>query len=217
MKIYCLSGLGVDERVFQNINIPNIELIHITWIVPFENESLADYSSRLLKKHKLPEQYYLLGVSFGGMIAQEIAKIQKPKKLFLISTMYRSIQLPTLFRVIGRLGIHKITPSFILKNANPLTFYFFGANQKAPKHLLKQILKDTNPSFLKWAISAIINWEPSDINCSRISIHGNNDKILKPLEPKYLLEDGGHIMIIDQANKIKELIKNEVFPYSYKK
>lgn len=46
MKLYCLSGLGVDKRAFQNINVKGVELVHINWIDPVSNELLALYDRK---------------------------------------------------------------------------------------------------------------------------------------------------------------------------
>lgn len=93
-KIYCLSGLGIDERAFANIHIPNYTLVFIPWIEPLENESLPSYAIRMFESTKIEDDYILMGVSFGGMIAQEFEKIKKPKHLFIISSMSSSESLP---------------------------------------------------------------------------------------------------------------------------
>lgn len=33
-QIYVLSGLGVDHRVFADINFGNHEVVHLSWLVP---------------------------------------------------------------------------------------------------------------------------------------------------------------------------------------
>ncbi|WP_333853837.1 hypothetical protein [Epilithonimonas sp.] len=39
-KIYVFSGLGVDKRVFDNIDFGTLDVEFIDWIEPLENESL---------------------------------------------------------------------------------------------------------------------------------------------------------------------------------
>ncbi len=207
MKIYCLSGLGVDKRAFKNLVIPGVQLIHVPWILPLEQESLADYSKRLFNQHSFPEDYHLLGVSFGGMVAQEFAKIQKPKKLILISTIRGNHELPTLFKISGKIGVQKLIPTSLLKSANLFSYNLFGVKRQENKILLKQILKDTDSKFLKWAMSAIVCWQNNE-QLEAITIHGNEDKILNPISPNHLIKNGGHFMIINKAEEIGEIIKN---------
>jgi len=207
LKIYCLSGLGVDKRAFKNLVIPGVQLIHVPWILPLEQESLSNYSKRLFEQNSFPKDYHLLGVSFGGMVAQEFAKIQKPKKLILISTIRGNHQLPTLFKISGKIGVQKLIPTSILKSANFFSYNLFGVKRQENKILLKQILKATNSKFLKWAMSAIVCWQNKE-QLEAITIHGSKDKILNPISPNHLIKNGGHFMIVNKAKEIGEIIKN---------
>ena len=40
MKLYAISGLGADKRVFQYLDL-DYELIHIDWIPPLKGERIA--------------------------------------------------------------------------------------------------------------------------------------------------------------------------------
>jgi pimeloyl-ACP methyl ester carboxylesterase len=209
VKIYCLSGLGVDHRAFQSIDAENIQLEHIEWIDPLANETLEHYAKRLFKKHDFEDNYNLLGVSFGGMIATEFAKIKTPNRLFLISTIQNRSELRFLYRVAGLLNLHKIAPSGLMKRGNLITNYLFGVKNKVDKELLGEILRDTDSKFLKWALNAILKWENSE-KVDNISIHGTKDKIL-PLLGKvdYQIEGGGHFMIVNRAKDISRILEKE--------
>lgn len=209
MKLYCLSGLGVDKRAFNNINIKGVELIHIDWIKPLSKESLQSYSKRLFEIVNPEDGYNLIGVSFGGMVATEFTKLKRPNKLFLVSTINSSSELPWLFKFGAVLRFHKVIPSSLMRKSNFMTNYLFGVKQKEDKELLKQILNDTDPRFLKWAINAIAHWKNSDKPFG-IKIHGNNDKIL-PLktEADYVIEGGAHFMIVTRGEEISGVIEKE--------
>ncbi|MFT5779437.1 MAG: pimeloyl-ACP methyl ester carboxylesterase [Crocinitomicaceae bacterium] len=210
MKIYCLSGLGVDKRAFQNIHIDGVELIHIDWIDTLPKESLANYSKRLYETIQPEPDYNLMGVSFGGMVAAEFAKIKQPSNLFLISTLNTRSELSRIFKIGAALKFHRIIPSGLMRRSNFMTNYLFGAKAKEDKKLLKEILRDTDPKFLKWAINALVKWENS-VKPNGIKIHGSNDKML-PLKSKtnHLIEGGGHFMIVTRGMEISEIIKMEI-------
>ena len=74
-----MSGLGVDHRTFRNIIISNAEMINVPWIPPRNKESLKEYAHRLFESISPEQDTIYIGVSFGGMIAQEWALIQAPK------------------------------------------------------------------------------------------------------------------------------------------
>lgn len=155
-KIYCLSGLGVDHRAFLRIEIPDVELIHIPWIEASKDESLEAYAKRLFDKTVPEEGYSLIGVSFGGMIAQEWAKLQAPKHLILISTTSNYKDVKPLLRIPGKLGLNRLLHPKIASFFSPISNILFGARSKEDKHLLKSILKDTDPVFFRWATGALL-------------------------------------------------------------
>lgn len=207
MKIYCLSGLGVDKKAFQNLKAEGLELVHIDWIKPQKSESLEHYAKRLFDLSDLPQEYNLLGLSFGGMIATEFSKIRKPKQLYLISTITSRAELRPIFKLIGLLRLHRIMPASILKRSNFITNYFFGVNTKEEIKLLRQILKETDPYFLKWALNAILNWKNTERPAATI-IHGTHDKIL-PIgkNADHMISNGGHFMIVSKGKEISEILK----------
>lgn len=85
-KIYLISGLGADERMFQRLNFYNFEPVYLQWISPKKNESISDYAARL-KSQITEEKPIIIGLSLGGMMAVEISKQIKTEKVVLISSI----------------------------------------------------------------------------------------------------------------------------------
>lgn len=206
MKLYCISGLGVDHRAFRNLQIEGVELVHIPWIDPVKNESLSEYAKRLFQSASLPDNYNLIGISFGGMIAQEFEKIRKPRALFLVSTISSSSELPGLFKLGGKLKLYKVVPSILIKRVNWLFYFLFGVKTKADKTLLREIINDLESSFLRWAMGAIVEWKNTSPS-SGVRIHGTKDKML-PLRgtPEFLIQDGGHFIIATHGKEMSQII-----------
>ncbi|QDW25473.1 alpha/beta hydrolase [Pedobacter sp. KBS0701] len=210
MNTYFISGLGADKRIFSKLKLDEkINIIHIDWINPVKNESLATYAERLSKVIDKSQPFALVGVSFGGMIAVEIAKVLKPITTVIISSTMLSIHLPALYRFAGSLGLLKIIPARLLKSSNKLTQnYYFGTRSGSEKTLLSKIIKDTDPYFLKWAIGSILNWK-NKVKPERIfHIHGTMDKILysKTAKPDFVIENGTHFMVYQNAAEISGII-----------
>jgi len=205
MKCYCISGLGADKRAFKYLSI-NHELIHIEWVKPTKNESISSYSKRLSEQINSNEPFMLLGLSFGGIIACELAKILNPVKVIHISSITNKKDLPLVFRLIGSLGLHKIIPASLMSPPMNLAYWFFGIKKQENKKLLKEILDDTDKDFLKWAIGRLLSKEEIHQLENLIRIHGTNDKLL-PLRVSskaLVVKDGGHFMIIEQADEVNE-------------
>ena len=83
--LYILSGLGADEKVFQRLDFSGVSVTFIKWLPSQAEESIGDYASRLLPQITTPHPI-LLGLSFGGMVAIEIAKQIDTEKVILISS-----------------------------------------------------------------------------------------------------------------------------------
>jgi hypothetical protein len=124
-KIYLIGGLGVDERVFTTIHFKDYEKQVVKWIEPLPNEPLPEYCKRLLPQIDSPNPI-IAGVSFGGVIANEISKLIPVKQVILISSIRSRSEMPWLFRLAGNLNIHKIIPFNLARKANRLLRWPFG-------------------------------------------------------------------------------------------
>ena len=214
MKIYCFSGLGADKRVFSFLKLnPSYELVPVDWIKPLENEVLEEYSVRISETIQTKHAFGILGVSFGGVVAQEVSKIIKPKFTLLISSINSPSQIPFSLKFIPNFMI-RVIPASLFKLPDWIANYMFGAQNKK---LLHQILLDTDPYFVKWALLALKNWKPIGLKSSGFFISGLKDRILKPTDEGVKIPNGGHFMVVDLANEVSEEINFFLNKYrSYK-
>ena len=205
--IYIISGLGADKRMFQNFSFEGFEVVHIDWILPLENETLQNYALRISENIK-DENAILIGLSFGGILSVEISKIKKFKKVFLLSSAKTKSEIPFYYRLIGKLKIHKILPSSILKRVNSFTYLVFGAKTNAEKSLLEDIVRNTDERFLKWALHQIMNWKNENYSENIVHIQGDSDLILPHIFVKYdyLIKGGTHFMTLNQSKEIETII-----------
>ncbi|WP_304343168.1 alpha/beta hydrolase [Chryseobacterium koreense] len=210
-KTYIFSGLGVDRRVFDNIDFSGFNVEFIDWIDPRKNESLTSYATRVSKKI-IDQNPTLIGLSFGGIVAVEIAKIIKVKKVILIASAKTKYELPKIYRIAGKLRLNKFLPMSILKKQHFFINWMFGVQNKTEKRLLKTILKETNPYFLTWAINEIANWKNENTIENTIHIHGNKDRIIpiKNVKSNFIIENGGHFMTVNKAKEIEKILKREL-------
>lgn len=210
-KIYILSGLGADERIFKHIIFKNFDPVFLPWMEIKKHESVGDYAFRMSKAIS-SENPIILGVSFGGMMTIEISKHIQTQKLILISTAKTTYELPKYYRLIGRMGVLKIIPTKFLKKTNLLTYYFFGTKKQEDKSVLHEILNDTDPFFLKWALNEILNWKNTTKPTNAIHIHGTADKLLpfRTVKADISIKNGGHLMTLDKFDELNLIIDNEL-------
>jgi len=207
-KIYIFSGLGVDQRVFDMINFDGLNVEFIDWINPLEKETIMEYAARISLKI-VEKDVVLIGLSFGGIMAVEVAKIIPVRKVILIASAKTKFELPLFYRIAGKLQLHKLIPSAVFKWSNLLSRRVFGIQAKEEKVLFKNILKDTDSRFLRWAINEIVHWKNLEFPANCIHIHGTKDRVLPARNCKvdYLIENGGHFMTVNKAKEIEQIIK----------
>ena len=207
-NIYCISGLGADKRVFTNLQFKGYQPVHIEWLAPEKKESLADYVKRL-KEDIAEENPILIGLSFGGIVAVEIAKQIATEKVILISSAKIAAEIPWYFRIFRWLPVHLLIPfKSLLWAVYWLINWFFGLETQDERKLLKAILVDTDAKFLKWAINCVVFWKNETIPDSLHHIHGTSDRIfpLAFIEPDIIVEKGGHFMVMNRAKSISQFI-----------
>lgn len=205
--LYIFSGLGADERVFYKLDVSEYNTTYITWAPANKDEEIEQYASRIINQITSPKPI-LLGLSFGGMIATEVAKQIETEKVILVSSAKTKNEIPWYYRLLGKLRVHKLLPEYVLKRASFFTYWLFGVNSLQDKQLLRQILKDTDTNFLQWAIDNIVRWKNQTVLTNVLHIHGKQDRIL-PLtfvHTDIVIENGGHLMIITHADTINQLL-----------
>lgn len=210
-KLYIFSGLGADERVFQRLDFFGFSTTFIKWIVPQDKETIENYATRLLDQIKTTKPT-LIGLSFGGLIAVEVAKQIETEKVILIASAKTKKEIPFYYRFAGQLGLHKLLPTRLLKNSNFITNWFFGTTSNFEKQLLKQILIDTDPIFLNWAIDKVACWKNQTQTKNIFHIHGTSDRIL-PLsfvKCNSIIKNGGHLMTLNKAEVLNQILRQQI-------
>lgn len=203
-ELFLISGLGADRRVFEFLDLSGYKINYIDWTPPQPHESIEHYAQRLLSQIPV-EKPILIGVSFGGMMAVEIGKLIETEKIILISSAKNRSELPWYFRLSGKLKLRRLFPS---SPPSFMLFYAFGVKEKYEKELLMNIVQETDPLFMNWAVDKILSWRNDHKLPNVITIHGTNDKLFPKQKADHLLPDGGHFMIVNRASEVSAIIKN---------
>ncbi|MGJ8684455.1 MAG: alpha/beta hydrolase [Nonlabens sp.] len=200
IPVYFMPGMAASDLIFENIKLDETQFdVHfLHWLIPEKKESLEDYSKRLIEQiqHENP---VIIGISFGGIIVQEIAKIIQVRKIIIISSVKNNKEFPRRMRWSKATGLHKIVPTRLFENLESVMKYSYGM---APKRLdlYKKYLDVNDRRYLDWAIDTIINWDQKKSLEGIVHIHGNKDLIfpLKYIKDATIVNGGTHIMIINR-------------------
>lgn len=209
MDIYLISGLGADRAIFRNLKFSIDSKIHyLDWIPPKAKESLRAYALRLAEDIDRSVPYAIIGLSFGGMLATEIASEYHPQLTVLVSSVPTKHELPWYFRLVGRTGMNHLIPVFKPKTVPRFISSFFGVETQEDHLFFQQLLKRTDLRFTKWAIDAILKWDRTESPAGLIRIHGGKDKVLPIGNGKidYLIRSGGHFAIYNKADEISKIL-----------
>ena len=210
MKIYCISGLGADRRVFDFLDV-DAELIYIEWSPSFEWETLHDYANKLCEQIDTSEPFALLGVSFGGMLATEMNNFVKPTKTILMSSLARGSEFPFWIKIGKKLTLHRYLPAYFFAMKSAFLIWFFGIKSKQGINTMRAITADTDKTFNKLSLDKILTWQNESIPNNLVRIHGTSDKLLPA--PKglvdYHVEGAGHFAVVENANEVSGYI-NEI-------
>jgi pimeloyl-ACP methyl ester carboxylesterase len=207
-NVYFLSGLGADKRVFSFLDLSFCKPVFIDWLKPVKNESLQNYALRLRKEISETDPV-IIGISFGGMLASEIAKADGNVKAIIISSNKTHKEFPGYFRIGKYLPLYKWIPGNTKsKMIRPINL-FLGAKGKDQKDLLKQIITESDPLFVRWAIGAILHWKSEENSSNIIHIHGTRDRLLpyRYVKADYTIQKGGHLMTMDNHEEISAILK----------
>ncbi len=209
IPIYFLPGLAANPSIFKNIHLDpdRFEMYFLEWMIPFEEESISEYALRFCTKVK-HENAVLVGVSFGGIIAQEMNLVHNFRKIIIISSVKTRQELPLHLQLAGKTRAYKLIPtSFFAQNIDLLSKYAFGKPIVNRLDLYKQYLSITDKRYLDWAIKQVVSWNQDKSDPNLVHIHGDRDIIfpIENIKTCVIVEGGTHIMIL---NKYRWLNKN---------
>lgn len=211
LHIYFVPGLAASPAIFEFIKLPedSYEIHYIAWLIPERpEESIEEYALRMCEKVS-HTNFALIGVSFGGVMVQEMKKIINPKKTIIISSIKNKTEMPARMRFVKKTSVHKIFPINSFSNIEKYEKYAFGKMLKGRFKLYKKYLSMRDELYLPWAIDTIVNWKQETSDPDVLHIHGTEDFIFPVNNIKECVKvtGGTHIMILTRAKKISTLLQ----------
>jgi pimeloyl-ACP methyl ester carboxylesterase len=210
IKVYLISGLGADSRLFKNIQLPaGYEAVLIDWLLPKANDTLTSYAKAVVSQYDIKDNQVVIGVSLGGMIAVEIAKQIKLNKVILVSSIKTDSEAPWYFNVFRKLPVYYAIPGKLMTHLGFLVKPMFGKMKPDDLALFKSMLRNSAPMFLKWAMGAVLKWKSDVTYANLYHIIGDKDLVFPHQNiknPTAVIKGGTHIMVFDKADQINTLL-----------
>ncbi len=203
IHVYFVPGLAASPKIFEYIDL--FELHYLDWFVPAPETTLAGYARLMAEKvvHKAP---VLVGVSFGGMLVQEMAHFLQPRKVIVISSIKCRQEMPRRLLLARYTSLHKLLPTGIINNLEVLSRFAFGDVVRKRLKLYERYLGIREKEYLDWALDAIVRWDRESPVPGLVHIHGDQDAVfpMSHLGPCLCVEGGTHTMIIHRYKWFNE-------------
>ncbi len=202
-----MPGLAASSTIFERIVLPeaDFEIFLLEWEIPIGNEKLVDYAKRMAKKvHH--NQAVLFGVSFGGILVQEMAKFLDVKKVIIISSVKNCNEFPLKMKIAKSTKAYKLIPTALLVNVDGLAKFSFGDTITQRIKLYEKYLSMRDKHYLDWAIEQVVCWDCNETDKNVVQIHGDSDDVfpIKNITNAIVVKGGTHIMILNKYKWFNE-------------
>lgn len=206
-----LPGLSASRQVFEPQLRQFPEAIVPDWPRPGYGETFTAYAERFAKQLRTHRPCILGGMSFGGMLAQEMARFLEPECLLLMATVRGPNELP-LYGQIGK-RFRGLIPFLPLRLLQALTWGFEcpGIRSLFPlRRVLARQFREADRELFRWSLDQICQWRESPVvNCPVWHIHGDNDRVLPASRttPDCLVAGAGHVPSLSHPQDINRFIR----------
>ena len=143
-----MPGMAASPKIFEFLDLPSPYVIrHLHWIPPKKEEPIDQYAQRMCEQID-SENPILLGVSFGGVLVQEMGKIIETKRIIIVSSIKTSNELPLPMKMAELTKIHKLLPVEWIENIDALALFALGKRLKDRISLYQKYLSERDPDYL---------------------------------------------------------------------
>mgnify|MGYP001606039526 CR=1 FL=1 len=193
--IYLLPGMGADQSMFAGPwhSLNNYRLID--W-PPFAGEtSIHAIAKRIVTEQRVQRNDTLVGISLGGIVACEMAKIAAVGNLVLVGGAKEKEEISGFLSL-----IHPLV------DLAPLTF-IQRLSGKIPSDVA-QMFSRGQADFIRAMCRAIFEWEGlGSLPVKLLRIHGRKDRVIPLPEDVQHVLDGGHLIAMTHSQRCVDIIK----------
>jgi len=197
-----MPGMAANPTVFERIELPveEFKMLWLTWKIPKKEESLKAYAQRMVEPIEKDKPVVLIGVSFGGVLVQEMSRFLMVKRLIIISSVKTKQELPARMKLARNSGVYKILPTGLLNYITQIEKLPVGSTIRKRLKLYQQYLSVNDKNYLEWAIKEMLCWEQVQPIEDIIHIHGEEDLVfpIKNISDCIRIPSGTHIMILNK-------------------
>jgi pimeloyl-ACP methyl ester carboxylesterase len=210
-RLIMVPGMGADERLFAPQAADGLRFETVRFTIPARGDDLPAYARRIAGTLALDGDCVLAGVSFGGMLACELARICPPRCVLLIASCNCRDALPSSYQFVE--WVSRIIPSALIRRRAEASSRILARLESltpAQAEIIRQMSLDVPIDFLRRVGRMIVRWEGAGpLDCPVYAIHGAKDHIIpmNRLRPDEVIADGGHLINLTHAPRVNAFIR----------
>jgi pimeloyl-ACP methyl ester carboxylesterase len=209
MDVYLLPGLGADHRLFGHLVLPGHALHYLDRPEVPAGSTMADIARLLASRVNAQVPHALVGVSMGGMEAQELAALTHPRKVVLISSWKGPQEMPAHLKLLRGTHPERLLSKIFMQGSLPVIRWQMGVEKPEEVQLLDSFLQMTSLEQLRVQISACLHWEgPAQPVPGLVHLHGDRDRLmpLSNIQGAQIVKGGGHFMVFSHGAEVSALV-----------
>lgn len=225
-RLILLPGLAGTPAIFDHQRKAFGDRVETpSFIAHHRGESVAAYAqrwARLLSKPNDTRPLFVAGLSFGGMLAQEMAMYlnPKPRAVMLLASTRRGDAVTGLMQLLELIG--RPVPAGSLNKSLKLAALAFALRDGLDdddKHRLKQAAGEVDPLVTKWAASAAVGWpgfKPPPGYPPIHQLHSRRDWVLRAPEPGEgveLIDGSRHLLQMTHRKTVNRFLFETMLRY----
>ena len=196
--IYALPGMGADSAMYPQPWPTLLAITLVDWPAYAGEESIAAVARRIIEVARIPDGAVVIGSSFGGFVACEIAKHRRLRRLILLGSATRKEEINGVLRLLHPLA--RVAP---IKFFQRIIGWFPGE--------IARMLNRSEAAFVRAMCRATFEWPGLDEGLIKpLRIHGRKDLLIPPPPDADLLVDGRHMIAMTNASECVEFIRADL-------
>jgi pimeloyl-ACP methyl ester carboxylesterase len=209
------SGLGADERLFEPQRCLPVRLELPRWPEAQPGDTVEQYSQRLARNITPGPDLYVGGVSFGAIVALEVARHVPVRGVFLIGGCRSARQVVPLFRFACRAASYLPLPMvrLVQRIAAPPLKLFEKLNREQTR-LYARMFREASATQVRWAAGALTRWESRvDPPAPVYAIHGQWDEVIplrNVLPPDRVVRHGRHLISLTRPAEVNAFLMEKM-------
>jgi len=206
-RLILFTGMGGDSRLMSRVRVDGVELVAPDHETALPAETLAAHAERLARKYAVGKEDVVGGVSFGGMLAAQIASAHETAGLILLGSCLNADWIPTLYRAVE--AASPLIPDLVLglRTWTPLIRWRFAPIDDDSLVCVRSMAKDCPTRQLRTFGRMVVGWKGAGRpSCPMLIVHGDRDRIIpiSAVEPDVIIAGAGHAFTLthpDETNR----------------